>query len=41
MTEVYSVGNLDLKFDEFDAKQALRCKNSWTNVGICSTHHSI
>jgi len=25
MTEIYSVGNLDLKFD---AKQALACKNS-------------
>ena len=36
MIEIYSVGNLDLKFD---AKQALGCeKNSSTIVGFCYTH---
>jgi len=31
-SEIYSVGNVDLKFD---AKQALGCKkNSWINIGF-------
>jgi len=35
-SEIYSIGNFDLKFD---AKQAVECKkNSRVNIGLCYTH---